>query len=542
MAVIQISRIQQRRGKKPATGIPQLSSAELAWAVDTQELFIGNGSVAEGAPYVGNTKILTEHSNVFEDAVYQFMATDPEISSSVPRKAQSKLDEYVSVLDFIEKDGNGDISWADTFEAAINDLCSADHKYRKVITIPNGTYTFNRNWSLRPGVILRGETRDNVILELGNYIVTTGLSTDIKLQNFTISGNATLFDITGLTNSSFSDITFKGMYSPDLPDNWYIPAIGWVNTTGYKVDSVKFTNCKFDTINTCVLVVQHDSFETNVKFESCDFSNCYRGIAINGVIGQSNRWIVSDCSFSDIYESAVVVSRGKNMLIRNSTFYRCGNGINTAAAPQYIIILFGDIDNNLVVNCSCDRRKAVGSGGLNNSTEAVPDSENSSNSSFIDYIPVDMTNNNTNSTIFTLFSSTTDYVILDYGITIGDNTRYGKVNITLGDLTTSPAGMAITDTYFHATPVYNSVGDDLTQQVEINASLTSTNRTVILTYTNRSGHAGELVYRVTHGSVKAVVIPMRFEATGGNHQILVNWNPNASPNGAPVTGYSLTVS
>jgi hypothetical protein len=540
VAVIQISRIQQRRGQKPATGIPQLSSAELAWAVDTQELFIGNGSVAEGAPYVGNTRILTEHSNIFEDAVYQFMATDPEITSSVPRKAQSKLDEYVSVLDFIEKDGNGNISWADTFEAAINDLCSADHKYRKVITIPNGTYTFNRNWSLQNGVILRGETRDNVVLELGNYIVTTGLSTDIKLQNFTISGNATLFDIAGLTNSSFSDVTFKGTYSPDLQGNWYIPAIGWVNTTGYKVDNVKFTNCKFDTVNTCVLVVQRDSFETNVKFESCDFSYCYRGIAIKGVVGQSNRWIVSNCSFSDIYESAVVVSRGKNMLIRNSSFYRCGNGIGAASSPQYIIILFGDVDNNLVVNCSGDRRKAVGSSGLNTATEAVPDSENSSNSTFVDYIPVGISNN-ASSTAFALFSSTTDYILLEYGITIGDYTRYGKVNITLGDLTASPAGMTVTDTYFHAIPEYNSVDTDPTQQVEINASLTSTKRTVVLTYTNGSNNAGELVYRVTHGSVKAVVIPMQFEATGGNHQIFINWNPNAAPNGSPVTGFSLII-
>jgi hypothetical protein len=66
MAVVQISKIQQRRGQKLLSGMPQLSSAELAWAVDTQELFIGNGSVTEGAPYVGNTRVLTEHDNILE--------------------------------------------------------------------------------------------------------------------------------------------------------------------------------------------------------------------------------------------------------------------------------------------------------------------------------------------------------------------------------------------------------------------------------------------------------------------------------------------
>ena len=542
MAVIQISRIQQRRGQKPADGkIPQLSSAELAWVVDAQELYIGNGSVAEGAPYVGNTKILTEHSNIFEDAVYQFMSSDPEITRSVPRKAQSKLDEYVSILDYIEKDGNGVISWADTFERAITDLCAADHKYRKVITIPNGTYTFTRNWSLQSGVVLRGETRDNVILELGNHIITTGLSTDIKLENFTISGNATIFNVTGLTNSSFSDVTLTGTYEPSNSDNWLTPAIAWVNTTDYRVDNVKFTNCKFATVNTCVYAIQRDSFETNVKFENCEFTYCYRGITNNGVVGQSNRWLITECAFSEIYESSVIVSRGKNMIIRNSSFYRCGNGPGTPATPNSINILFGDVDNNLVVNCSSDRLKSISASGLTIASESVPDSENTSNSTFIDYIPVVMPSNNTSTTAFTVFSSTTDYIVVDYGITIGDFTRYGRVNVTIGDLTSSPPAITIVDTCFHATPLYNPTGTDLTQQVEIYYSLTSTLGSIVLTYANGSGQRGELVYRVSYGSVKPVVIPMQFEAIGGNRQIFVNWNPNATPNGTPVTGFSLSV-
>ena len=46
MAVVQISKIQLRRGKKLTSGLPQLASGELAWAIDTQELYIGNGAVA----------------------------------------------------------------------------------------------------------------------------------------------------------------------------------------------------------------------------------------------------------------------------------------------------------------------------------------------------------------------------------------------------------------------------------------------------------------------------------------------------------------
>lgn len=62
MAIVSISRIQQRRGKaNSGTGLPQLASGEIGWAIDTQELYIGNGAVSDGAPYVGNTRILTQH-------------------------------------------------------------------------------------------------------------------------------------------------------------------------------------------------------------------------------------------------------------------------------------------------------------------------------------------------------------------------------------------------------------------------------------------------------------------------------------------------
>lgn len=60
MAVIQISRIQHRRGLE--SDLPNLSSAELGWSVDTRKLYIGNGTIEEGAPSLGKTEILTQYS------------------------------------------------------------------------------------------------------------------------------------------------------------------------------------------------------------------------------------------------------------------------------------------------------------------------------------------------------------------------------------------------------------------------------------------------------------------------------------------------
>jgi hypothetical protein len=62
MAIVSISRIQHRRGLQQ--DLPLLASAELGWSLDTQKLYIGNGSTAEGAPRLGITEILTEHSDI----------------------------------------------------------------------------------------------------------------------------------------------------------------------------------------------------------------------------------------------------------------------------------------------------------------------------------------------------------------------------------------------------------------------------------------------------------------------------------------------
>lgn len=62
MAVIQISKIQVRRGLQE--NLPQLASGEMGWSIDERRLFIGNGTLSEGAPEIGNTEILTIYSPI----------------------------------------------------------------------------------------------------------------------------------------------------------------------------------------------------------------------------------------------------------------------------------------------------------------------------------------------------------------------------------------------------------------------------------------------------------------------------------------------
>lgn len=228
MAVIQISKIQQRRGQKNLYGIPQLSSGELAWAVDTQELFIGNGSITEGAPYVGNTKILTEHDNILELAnSYTFANDDLSIVHAVPRSLQSKLDEIqVSVLDFgSPTDGSTDCTEA--FTRAFEELFQNQNEtYRKILLVPNGNYIFTSVLRIPSNVTLRGETRDGVVLFVGatgieflsanNTAEFSFSSTDrpenIKIENLTIEYTSGQTVLTGVKDTVFTNVKWMSGY------------------------------------------------------------------------------------------------------------------------------------------------------------------------------------------------------------------------------------------------------------------------------------------------------------------------------------------
>ena len=528
MAVVQISKIQVRRGQKNSnSGVPQLSSAEFAWAVDSQELFIGNGSVAEGAPYVGNTKILTEHDNILELASsYQFASDDPSITLSVPRTLQAKADEYVSVSDFGAV-GDGSTDCSDAFENAFQQLFqNVNENFRKTLMIPNGEYLFTRSISMPSKTILKGETRNGAILNFGSndlVLETTDGTTlagfnssnrpvNIEISDLTISRTTGSWNVTGIANSLFHNVLFKGDYvlGSSITVSTEPGAIYWNNTLeGIKVNDLEFRNCEFLSNGIGVKCVQTIVSDTSIYFNHCKVENCDTGIYIDGVSAQGNNWLIYDCEFEEIARQAFHSTNGYGTKIARSKFLNVGNGTGDASNPEDYMVYFGESRGNIVFDSNSDRQQAAGI-TTSLSTVAIEEVYNSSKTSFVDnnYVSVDKSDS---FRAFSIFSAFNKYMIINYHLSLGLYSRVGELHISVGNLQddSTSQDISITDNFTYSTPFLSGTAGDALTNFEFNASMANNDPslpsfsadTIILSYRNpiSTGDTGTLIFDVTYG-------------------------------------------
>ena len=176
MAILQISRITNRKGLQIDLPDP-LAGAELGWCTDSRRLFIGNGELADGAPEVGNTEILTQYSDIFNLAdTYTYkgevagytVQTGPTPSSPVYQTLQQRLDSYCIATDFgIVGDGATDNTAA--INRALYQLyCvdNADPLVRRSLFFPAGQYVVSNTIKIPPYATLYGEGINNSVIFL----------------------------------------------------------------------------------------------------------------------------------------------------------------------------------------------------------------------------------------------------------------------------------------------------------------------------------------------------------------------------------------
>lgn len=215
MAIVTISRIKHRRGL--AENLPQLSHAELGWATDQRRLYIGNGPLSEGAPVLGNTEILTEHSNLtgasshtYEGNTSLTVQTGAELSSPTVRTLQERLDDYVSVKSFGAV-GDGVTDDTAAINRALYELFVRDTNIggRRSLYFPAGVYPISDALYIPTYARMFGDGLNKTIVRYtDSQAHATAVVSALELSVVTIGDNAgtgyTLNDIVSVTGGTSS--------------------------------------------------------------------------------------------------------------------------------------------------------------------------------------------------------------------------------------------------------------------------------------------------------------------------------------------------
>lgn len=382
MAVVSISRIQVRRGQKnQGSGLPQLASGEFGWAVDTQELFIGNGSVSEGAPFVGNTKLLSENDNLFEFAnTYQYKSglnvqTGDSPNNPVLRTLQDRLDDRVSVRSFgCLGDGTNQTV---ALQRAIDQLyLNASNKgqpqARVELILEPGEYNITNTIYLPPFTTIRGAGAEKTIINSGafaafqtvNETSTPGVYADdsssttlnqarnLTLSNLTIkTTGGTALALVSCKDSVFKDLVLEGSYTFGDPVVGNIDGIHLTSlSTAVSSNNNLFENVK---IKKFVTAVKSDNDIKDNKWIHCNFDTLWQGFALGlgTVLGTSGMLtgpinnIFVNSIFDNIFTSAIKIQNGTENISKDNKFFSVGNAGGTSALNQYPVILFNSIRN-----------------------------------------------------------------------------------------------------------------------------------------------------------------------------------------------------
>ena len=529
MPIVQISRIQHRRGKR--TDLPQLAAGELGWVIDEQRLFIGNGTVSDGAPAVGNTEIITSGSSAFTSALSHtykgYLGDSTPVTTTQQRTLQQRLDDYVSVKDFGAK---GDNSTADitaiqnALDEIYKDTDKDDTRARRVLFFPAGTYRINAALKIPPYAHLVGEGPDKTIIrnsgnnavlvtqdddgnvgeDIGNSGATT--PTQIQVSSMTLRNTVAYGGVSldRVTHAYFNNVKFQGSYTSGGSDavNSKGVTVNHSNAT-YSTSNVAFNQCQFTKFARLVDISYN---ATNVRFHACDFSIAFYGALIGAEMDGSTAGLnngprdmqFTSSSWSTIGQQAILVApatgatdgAGPRHIVSHANFFAktvANNFEGTGTFSEVPIIQF---DNDECTSSQdfferTDLRQSDGSSNLN----AAPEVQGIGVSSKLIKSQTLPDNTSSATTINEYPALTSKGISIKYKITRGTLDRTGEFIISA-----STTAVGFDDTF---TESGADVGVTLSAVLDDKDS-TAGNETVAFKFTTTStGTAATIDYQTT---------------------------------------------
>jgi hypothetical protein len=394
VAIVQISQITNRKGLQ--IDLPQLAGAELGWSIDERRLFIGNGTLEEGAPVIGNTEILTEFSDILAlETLYTYkgeaagytVQTGSTPSTPVTQSLQSWLDQFATVKDFGAV-GDGITDDTDAINRALYQLfCrEANPQIRRSLFFPAGVYRVTETILIPTYATLWGEGADNSVIRLDNstddstlneYVARTADSLQqfgvnigtngatapeyISVYNLGFENQDTstnVFLVQDATNCTFKNVNFIGPLGQanlitDGPDT---TGVRFASTPSLVTTQIVFDTCKFSGttygINTATAQGGSDQQVKGVTVCNSQFDTLHQGILlgtetpVNG--GATGFRIVSNM-FDNIYNQGIVIGDVVLNATGHNIFYDVGNHFAGVTNPETVII---DIQSNNNVSIS----------------------------------------------------------------------------------------------------------------------------------------------------------------------------------------------
>lgn len=400
MAIVQISRITQRKGLAQDLPSP-LAGAELGWATDTRRLYIGNGTLAEGAPVVGNTEVLTEFSPILSystEYTYQgknfglLPPTQTGLTTGTPvsQSLQSRLDSIAIITDFgAIGDGVTDVT-ANINNALYQIYCqnAVNPSVRKGLYFPAGTYVVSDTLNIPPYCNLYGDGPNSTIIsfEVQTWASTNGIVSTIAYAGGVLVKNGSSYYRSNGAVPIGIEITNTIYWSPTSLPSYIFRTADSLQQTGdnigtngalqpgsFEISKMKFVttqvmngcyieaaqDCVFESVNflgpettsslttatndtACVRFNTTSSYVcSNIEFNHCTFAGMVYGV---NTAEQIEGVTFSNCAFEILY-NGVYLGSDPAPTVGPTGFRIIGNEFDSIYAEGIVIA-------NVGLNCS----------------------------------------------------------------------------------------------------------------------------------------------------------------------------------------------